>query len=108
MPGNPNTREVLFIKDRNPDREHWTGPLLARDEARERTGITTVLNASAFENFMGSILNRRPYGSTMDEAEAGGTFAALGAGRARLAVVLGDNGADEPSPAQLFQHEVLP
>ena len=103
MPGNPNTREVLFIKDRNPDREHWTGPLLARDEARERTGITTVLNASAFENFMGAILNRRPYGSTMDEAEAGGYFAALGAGRARLAVVLGDNGADEPpSPAQLF------
>ena len=102
MPGNPNTREVLFIKDRNPDREHWTGPLLARDEARERTGITTVLNASAFENFMGAILNRRAYGSTMDEAEAGGYFAALGAGRARLAVVLGDNGADEPSPAQLF------
>lgn len=107
MPGNPNTREVLFIKDRNPDREHWTGPLLARDEARDRTGITTVLNASTFENFMGAMLSRRPYGTTMDETEASGYFAALGAGRARLAVVLGDNGADEPpSPAQAFLRKV--
>jgi len=107
MPGNPNTRELLFIKDRNPDREHWTGPRLPRDEARARTGISTVLNTSAFEAFIGAVLSRRPYGSTLDDAEAGGYFAALGAGRARLAVVLGDNSPDDqPSPAQLFLRKV--
>jgi len=30
MPGNGTRREILFIKDRNPEREHWTGRLLSR------------------------------------------------------------------------------
>ena len=38
MPGNVSRREILFIKDRNPEREHWTGHLLSREDARERTG----------------------------------------------------------------------
>ena len=47
MPGNGTRREILFIKDRNPEREHWTGRLLSRDEARARTGIATVLSIAS-------------------------------------------------------------
>ena len=43
MPGNETRREILFVKDRNPAQEHWTGPLLSTEEARARTGIETVL-----------------------------------------------------------------
>src|SRR5215471_18656594 len=28
MPGNATQREILFVKDRNPVAEHWTGRLL--------------------------------------------------------------------------------
>ena len=34
MPGNATRRELLFVKDRNPEREHWTGRLLSREDAR--------------------------------------------------------------------------
>ena len=47
MPGNVSRKEILFIKDRNPEREHWTGRLLSRDEAIARSGIQTVLSTSA-------------------------------------------------------------
>ena len=52
MPGNATRREILFVKDRNPAQEHWTGRLLSADEARERTGIDTVLPSSQFEPFV--------------------------------------------------------
>ena len=74
MPGNATRREVLFIKDRNPEREHWTGRLLSREEARQRTGIATVLSSSAFDAFIGGLLSRRSYGSTIDEKEAASFF----------------------------------
>ena len=96
MPGNPTQREVLFIKDRNPEREHWTGTLLGREEARERTGIATVLSAATFDAFLGNMLSRRSHGTTIDEKEAGAYFAALGTGHAKLAVVMDRAGAGEP------------
>src|SRR3989440_11190483 len=49
MPGNASRREILFVKDRNPAREHWTGHRLTPDEAKTTTGIETVLTASQFE-----------------------------------------------------------
>src|SRR5258708_28057396 len=33
MPGNQTRRELLFVKDRNPAREHWTGALLTPEDA---------------------------------------------------------------------------
>src|SRR5436190_24113415 len=56
MPGNANRREVLFIKDRNPLREHWTGHRLTRDEASAATGIETVFTTSEFEPFVAAVL----------------------------------------------------
>jgi len=107
MPGNASKREVLFVKDRNPGQEHWTGAVLSRDEARDQTGVSTVLSASVFDAFMSRMLSRRPYGATFDEKESGAWFAALGAGRARLALVIGESELGAPlTPPQLFLQKV--
>jgi Xaa-Pro aminopeptidase len=102
MPGNANRREILFVKERNPEREHWTGRLLSREEARERTGISTVLSSGSFETFLGEILSRRGT-SSIDGTEAASFFAALGDGRAKLAVAMQQSKPGEPpTPIQLL------
>lgn len=97
MPGNPTRREILFIRDRDPEREHWTGRLLSRDEARERTGIATVLSFNSFETFLGEMLSRRAT-ATVSEKEAATFFAALGEGRGRVAIPVEQASPDEPAP----------
>ena len=87
MPGNATRREILFIKDRNPAAEHWTGRLLSPAEASERTGIETVLATSQFDAFAAAILDRRPF-ATIDEAQTPKFFTALANGRARVNVLL--------------------
>jgi Xaa-Pro aminopeptidase len=90
MPGNTSLREVLFIKDRNPVAEHWTGRLLTTDEAKARTGIETVLTVSRFEPFIVAMLDRR--GSDgINRQQAAKFFEALDSGRARVALVLPPN-----------------
>jgi Xaa-Pro aminopeptidase len=96
MPGNGSKKEILFIKDRNPEREHWTGRLLSREEARERTGIATVLSINSLDSFLGAMFGRRPYSSTIDEKEASAFFGALGEGRARVALAMDPGSPDEP------------
>ena len=39
MPGNASRREIIFIRDRDPLRDHWEGRRLSVDEA-EREGIS--------------------------------------------------------------------
>ena len=69
MPGNASRREILFIRDRDPVREHWQGRLPSREEATAQTGISTVLSTNQFEPFIAAILSRRPF-SPIDEGEA--------------------------------------
>ncbi len=90
MPGNATRREILFVKDRNPAREHWTGRLLSPDEAKEAAGIDTVLAASQFEAFAAAMLDRRPFGP-IDAGQTPKFFEALAAGRARVSLVLPPN-----------------
>ncbi|HEV2986222.1 MAG TPA: aminopeptidase P N-terminal domain-containing protein [Vicinamibacterales bacterium] len=87
MPGNESRREILFVKDPNPEREHWTGHRLTVDEARHETGIDTVLTTSQFDAFAAAILDRRPFGP-IDEKQGARFFAALGDNHARVDVVL--------------------
>lgn len=105
MPGNVGRREILFIKDRNPEREHWTGHLLSREDARTRTGIATVLSTSAFDAFIGAVLSREGYGAQFDATETAAFSAALGAGRARLALAMDTSDPGEPPtrPQALLQ-----
>jgi Xaa-Pro aminopeptidase len=101
MPGNTTRRELLFIKERNPAQEHWTGRLLDIDDARQRTGIGTVLTSAEFEPFVTAMLAGRGAGP-ISAVEAARFFSALSAGRGRLALVLDPNrGIDDPLTAPL-------
>jgi Xaa-Pro aminopeptidase len=98
MPGNVTRREILFVAARNPEREHWNGRLLTRDEATALTGIQTVLSTGEFESFIAAMLTRRASGA-IDQQEAKGFFEALGAGRARVALTLQAGGPSDPLSA---------
>ncbi|MBN8586459.1 MAG: aminopeptidase P family protein [Ignavibacteria bacterium] len=47
---NPELREVLFIRDHNPDLEVWEGKKLSPADASEISGIKTVYELSRFED----------------------------------------------------------
>ncbi len=87
MPGNASRKEILFVRDRDPFREHWNGRILSTDEASAISGIRTVLSVSGFDAFAAAMLSRTPSG-VVDETESKAFAAALAAGRARLAVLL--------------------
>ena len=101
MAGNESRREILFVRDRDPLREHWTGRRLTHEEATARTGIETVMWTSQFERFVSSILDRRSAGSVEDK-QAAKFFDALAAGRARVALPLeAGRGVNDPLTAPL-------
>jgi Xaa-Pro aminopeptidase len=95
MPGNTTRREILFVKDRDPVREHWQGRLPSRDEASAQTGVATVLVTNQFEPFIAAMLSRRPFGP-LDRGETRLYFDALEAGRARVALALDPGGVSDP------------
>jgi Xaa-Pro aminopeptidase len=95
MPGNASRREILFVSDRNPEREHWNGRLLSHAEAGELTGVRTVMSRTQFEPFVAAMLGRRGSGE-IGEKEAAPFFEALGAGRARVGLVLQAGGIADP------------
>lgn len=61
MPGNKGRREVLFVKEKNPAREHWTGRVVTKDQATERTGIETVYTNNDLSRFLETILAGNPF-----------------------------------------------
>jgi Xaa-Pro aminopeptidase len=101
MPGNESRREILFVRDRDPLREHWTGRRLTREESTARTGIETVMWTSQFERFVSSMLDRRGV-EPVDDKQAAKFFDALAAGRARVALPLeAGRGVNDPLTAAL-------
>ena len=88
MPGNQSKREILFVWDRNLLREHWTGRRLTHEEATERSGIDTVLDASQFDAFIAAMLDRRSFAPVVEGEEAAKFFDALAMGRGRVALTL--------------------
>lgn len=101
MPGNRQRREILFVRPRNPGREHYEGHFLTPEEATEASGIATVHLTSAFETFLASILSGRPYGAGVPSQEYEPFFTALANNRARVALLLGpapELGAELPDP----------
>src|SRR5262245_51188418 len=61
MPGNATRKEILFIKERNPVREHWTGHLLSKEEAVAQSGVEKVYLSDQFEAFVDAVLARVAY-----------------------------------------------
>jgi Xaa-Pro aminopeptidase len=86
MPGNTTRREILFISEADPRREHWDGHLYTPEEATARSGITTVMRTGQFEGFIAAMFSQRPMGG--DAGEYATFFRALEEGRARLGVPL--------------------
>jgi Xaa-Pro aminopeptidase len=106
MPGNASRREILFVTERNPEREHWNGRLLSRAEAAELTGVKTVMGRNQFEPFIAAMLGRRGSGDISDK-EAAAFFEALGAGRARVGLALQAGGPADPlTPPQDFARRI--
>jgi Xaa-Pro aminopeptidase len=95
MPGNVTFREVLFVRDRDPQREHWQGRLMSHDEATARSGIRLVLSTTQFEGFIAAMMSRRS-SEPIDQKEAASFFSALAAGRGRLALAVGTADFAEP------------
>jgi Xaa-Pro aminopeptidase len=98
MPGNKNRKELLFVHDPDPRREHWQGHILSKEEAKAQSGIETVHLASQFDVFLTQTLNRSAYPrrSGVRNEEYDAFFDALKGGRARMALVLGPR----PGPQQ--------
>lgn len=107
MPGNATTRELLFVSDRNPEREHWTGRLMSHDEAKARSGVSTVVSRREFNAFLGNMLSRRGHGATLTATDAATFFAALGTGRATLSVAMERASDGEPlTPIQALLRDL--
>jgi Xaa-Pro aminopeptidase len=98
MPGNRTKREILFVRDPDPRKEHREGHLLTPQEASAASGIAEVRLASELDRFLTDMMNRRPFDTRWSryEGEFEAFFDALLAGRARLALVFGRR----PGPAE--------
>lgn len=90
MPGNATRKEILFVLERDPVREHWDGKRLSADEARDVSGIQTVHVSRQFEPFLEAVLSGRPYGTGPADgaAEFAAFFKAIGDNKARVMLVL--------------------
>jgi Xaa-Pro aminopeptidase len=86
MPGNEMRREILFIREADARREHWSGHSLTPVEATAQSGIQTVMTVNQFEPFLTAMFSKRPMGASA--AEYAKFFEALADSRARLAVLL--------------------
>src|SRR5205085_1754420 len=61
LPGNAETREILFLPRRNPAAETWTGHMYSPEEARQLSGVNEIWEAREFEPFMRAMRTRRAY-----------------------------------------------
>ena len=102
MPGNVTRREILFIRDADPRREHWNGHSLTSAEADAQSGVATVMPLGQFESFITAMFSRRAMGG--NEGEYDKFFAALNEDRAKLSVMLEPQRdlSSAPGPARKF------
>ena len=67
LPENRNQREILFLPERDPARETWTGRMLGVEEARRMTGITHIWPAKEYDAFVEAVLGGSSYGKRPSE-----------------------------------------
>ena len=63
MPQNSSRREILFLPDRDPQREVWDGKISSPEDVADISGIQTVWSSSEFDSFLNSVLYGRSYRS---------------------------------------------
>ncbi|MEO8078704.1 MAG: aminopeptidase P N-terminal domain-containing protein [Acidobacteriota bacterium] len=88
MPGNETRKEIVFVRDADPRREHWNGHSLTASEATAQSGIQTVMTVSQFEPFIASVFSKRTLAGAPSGTEYTRFFKALNEGRAKLAVLI--------------------
>ena len=91
MPGNETRKELLFVPSSEAAQPGITAPPLTMAEAREQSGIQTILPASQFEPFLAAVLSRGPFRlAPADDpaSEYQRFFHALDADRAKVALTL--------------------
>jgi Xaa-Pro aminopeptidase len=98
MPGNKTQREILFVSEPNPRREHWEGHILTKAEAEAASGVSTVYYAGQFEPFLAAIFAQQAFGAPRlaETKEYETFFAAVASGSASLALPLGP----PPAPSE--------
>ena len=101
MPGNKTQRELLFVKDRNPAREQWTGTLLTLEQAKARPASTASSAPASSTKIIAGVLNRLPVGGDEDPIDASRFYEALSAGRGRVALALGPRPLNAPLTPEL-------
>ena len=94
MPGNKTKKSILFVHEPNPTREHWTGHLLTRDEAKALSGVDAVEYVSQFDAFIANMFSQMPY-RLGGPTGAPGTGAAGAGGGMPGAPRVGGTGAEE-------------
>lgn len=52
IPGATRTHEILFMPERIPARETWTGHMMSAEEARARSGVQEVWDSSLLNGFL--------------------------------------------------------
>lgn len=91
IPGAKTIREVLFVRQPDPRREHRNGHILTKEEVTARSGVATVYFVDEFEPFVTALFNRQVYRARRNERspEFDAFFEAVAGGRARLALPFG-------------------
>lgn len=91
MPGAATKKEVIFVREPNPRREHWNGHIFTKAEVTALTGIDTVYFVPQFESFIAAMLGGRNFGLRRGETtnEWNAFHGEVKAGRAKLALLLG-------------------
>lgn len=98
MPGNKTQREILFVSEPNPRREHWDGHILTKEEAAAASGVSSVYYAGQFEPFLAAMFAQQAFGAPRlaETKEYETFFAAVASGGANLALPLGP----PPAPSE--------
>jgi Xaa-Pro aminopeptidase len=66
VPGDPEFAEVLFVRDRNPQQEVWTGRIPARDEVTKISGIKRIESSRGARNFVNTALSGSAFITNFD------------------------------------------
>ncbi len=107
-PGARERKEILFVKPRDPVREHWVGHFLTKEEATAQSGIATIYLTAEFEPFITSVLSGTPYGSSQEPGEFDTFFKALDSGLARVFLILSPRSglSEPPGPTVQFANRI--
>lgn len=66
VPGDPEFAEVLFVRDRNPQQEVWTGRIPTREEVTKISGIKRIESSRSARNFVNTALSGSPFITNFD------------------------------------------